>query len=144
MAPSLAFRNGDYPGRDYTRESVTEIAATMASRLARSRESGGVVASETQEAESTAQNENRYAYESGLDERAAPKHGILQMAPDELPSTKPSTDEYRGRVDRCLSWAKEAPNDEVRLACVTLAQAWLRVVMRDDGSGSDLPLAPTL
>ena len=144
MAPSLAFRNGDYAGRDYTRESVTEIAATMASRLARSRESGGVVVSDTQEAESTARNENCYAYESGLDERAAPKQGVLQMAHDQLPSTKPSADDYRGRVDACLSWANEAPNDEVRLACITLAQAWLRVAMRDDGSGPDLPLAPTL
>jgi hypothetical protein len=145
MAPSLAFRNGDYAGHDYTRESVTEIAATMASRLARRRESGGVVASDTQEAETIARNEHRYAYESDrLDERAAAKQGVLQMAHDRLPSTKPSADDYRGRVDACLSWAKEAPNDEVRLACLTLARAWLKAAMRDDGSGSDLPLAPTL
>ena len=145
MAPSLAFRNGDYAGHDYTRESVTEIAATMASRLARSRESGGVVASDTQEAETIARNEHRYGCESDrLDERAAAKQGFLQMAHDRLPSTKPGADDYRGRVDACLSWAKEAPNDEVRLACLTLAQAWLKAVMRDDGSGSDLPLAPTL
>jgi hypothetical protein len=143
MAPRLAFRNGDYAGRDYTRESVTEIATTMASRLARSRESGGVVASDTQEAENVVRNEHRYACESDrLDERAAAKQGVLQMAHDQLPSTKP--DDYRGRVDACLSWAKEAPNDEVRLACITLAQAWLRAIMRDDGSGADLPLAPTL
>jgi hypothetical protein len=144
MAPSLAFRNGDYPEGDYSRESVTEIAATMASRLARSRESGGVVVSDTQEAESTARNENRYAYKSSPDERAAPKQGVLQMARDQLPSSNPSADECRGRFDACLSWAKEAPNDEVRLACLTLARAWLRAAMRDDGSGSDLPLAPTL
>ena len=145
MASSLAFRNGDYAGRDYTRESVTEIAATMASRLARSRECGGVVASDTQEAESTARNENCYAYESGLDERAAPKQGVLQMAHDQLPFSNPSADECRGRFDACLSWAKEAPNDEVRLACLTLAQAWLRAIMRDDGDVSDsLPLAPKL
>jgi hypothetical protein len=145
MTPSLAFRNGDYAGRDCTRESVTEIAATMASRLARSRESGGVVASDTQEAETTARNDHCYAYESGLDERAAAKQDILQMAHGQPPSTKPSADDYRGRVDACLSWAREAPNDEVRLACITLAQAWLRVAMRDDGDVSDsLPLAPKL
>ena len=145
MAPSLAFRNGDYAGRDYTRESVTEIAASMASRLARSRESGGVVASDTQEADTVARNEHRHACESDrLDERAVAKQGVLQMAHDRLPSTKPSADDYRGRVDACLGWAKEAPNDEVRLACLTLAQAWLKAAMRDDGSGSSLPLAPTL
>ena len=145
MAPSLAFRNGDYAGHDYTRESVTEIAATMASRLARSRESGGVVASDTQEAETIARKEHSYVCESDrLDERATAKQDVIQMAHDRLPSTKPSADDYRGRVDACLSWAKEAPNDEVRLACLTLARAWLKAAMRDDGSGSDLPLAPTL
>ena len=66
------------------------------------------------------------------------------MAYDQPPSTKPNADDYRGRVDACLSWAKEAPNDEVRLACLTLARAWLKAAMRDDGRGSDLPLAPTL
>jgi hypothetical protein len=145
MAPSLAFGNSDYAERDYTRESITEIAATMASRLARSRESGGVVASDTQEAETIARNEQRYACESDrLDERAAAKHGVQQMAHDRRPSAKPSADDYRGRVDACLSWAKGAPNDEVRLACLTLARAWLKAAMRDDGNGSDLPLAPTL
>jgi hypothetical protein len=146
MASSLAFGNGDYAGRDYTRDSVTEIAATMASRLARSRESGGVVASDTQEAETVARDEHCYARESNrLDERAAAKQSVLQMAHDQLPSTKPTADNYRGRVDACLSWAKEAPNDEVRLACLTLAQAWLRAAMRDDGDVSDsLPLAPKL
>lgn len=145
MAPSLAFRNSDYAGRDDTRESVTEIAATMASRLARSRESGGVVASDTQEAEAIARDEHCYARESNwLDERAAAKQRVLEMAHDQ-PSTKPTADTYRGRVDACLSWAKEAPNDEVRLACLTLAQAWLRAAMRDDGDLSNsLPLAPYL
>jgi hypothetical protein len=66
------------------------------------------------------------------------------MAHQRPPSTKFNPDEYRGRVDACLNWAKEAPNDEVRLACITLAQLWLRAAMRDDGSGTDLPLAPTL
>ncbi len=145
MAPSLVFRNSDYPGRDYTRESVTEIAATMASRLARSRECGGVVASDTQEAETIARKAHCYARESDrLGERAAAKQDVLHMTHDQLSSTKPSGDDYRGRVDACLSWAKEAPNDEVRLACLTLAQAWLRAAMREDDSGSQLPLAPTL
>jgi hypothetical protein len=145
MAPSLAFRNGDHAGRDHTRGSVTEIAASMASRLAKSRENGGVVASDTQQAETIVRKEYCYASESDrLDERAAAKQSVLQMAHDQLPSSKLGADEYRGRVDACLSWAKEAPNDEVRLACITLAQLWLKAAMRDDGSGSDLPLAPTL
>ena len=142
MAPSLAFRNADYAGGDYTRESVTEIAAAMASRLARSRESGGFVASDPQEAETTAGTGPCYTDEGGLDQRVAPKEGILQLACDQPPSAKSGVDDYRGRVDACLSWAKEAPNDEVRLACITLAQAWLRAAMRGDGRGADLPLAP--
>ena len=76
MAPSFAFRNGDYAGRDYTRESVTEIAATMASRLARSRESGGVLASDTQEAETIARKDHWHACESDrLDEKGRGKTG---------------------------------------------------------------------
>ena len=144
MAPSLAFRNADCAGGDYTRESVTEIAAAMASRLARSRENGGFVASDPQEAETTAGTGPCYAYGGGLDKKVAPKEGILQLAYDQPPSTKSGADDYRGRVDACLSWAKEAPNDEVRLACITLAQLWLRAAMSDDGGGADLPLAPTL
>ena len=42
-----------------------------------------------------------------------------------------SPDEYRKRLDTCLLWAREANADNVRLACLTLAQAWLSAAMRD-------------
>jgi hypothetical protein len=141
MAPSLAFRN-----RDCAKENVSEIAASMASRLAKTREGGVTVSSDPLEAGPIAQDEQSCAWEGGrLDESSAQRQVVVQMPHDQLGSTKRSADEYRGRVDVCLSWAKEAPTDEVRLACLMLAQAWLRAAMRDDRTGSDhLPLAPTL
>lgn len=139
---SLAFRNGDV--RECAKESVSEIAASMVSRLARSREGGGIISSDPLEADPIALNEQSCA-SWRLDESRAPKQVAVHMSDDQLGSAKPSADECRGRVDLCLSWAKEAPTDEVRLACLTLAQAWLRAAMRGDGAGSDhLPLAPTL
>jgi hypothetical protein len=44
-----------------------------------------------------------------------------------------SSDEYRERADACLNWAREASSDEVRLACLTLASAWLKAAMSEDG-----------
>jgi hypothetical protein len=58
---------------------------------------------------------------------------------------KESSDEYRERADACLNWARDASTDEVRLACLTLASAWLKAAMSEDGGMSDhLPLAPRL
>ena len=146
MASSLAFRNGDYAGRDCVKESVSEIAASMASRLAKTREAGGIVTSDPLEAGPLAEDEQSCGCEGGrLDESGAQKQVVVQIPHGQMGSTKPNADEYRGRVDACLSWANEAPTDEVRLACLMLAQAWLRAAMRDDRTVSDhLPLAPTL
>jgi hypothetical protein len=146
MAPSLAFRNGDYAARDCAKESVSEIAASMASRLAKTREAGGTVSSDPLEAGPVAQGEQICASEGGrLDESGAPKQVVVQIPHGKLGSIKSSAEEYRGRVDACLSWAKEAPTDEVRLACLMLAQAWLRAAIRNDRTVSEhLPLAPTL
>ena len=64
---------------------------------------------------------------------------------DQPPYRKESSDEYRERADACLNWAREASTDEVRLACLTLANAWLKTAMSEDGGASHhLPLAPTL
>jgi hypothetical protein len=62
---------------------------------------------------------------------------------DQPPGAKPTSDEYRIRADACLNWAREASTDEVRLACLTLAYAWLKAAIDEDGRVSDhLPLAP--
>ena len=145
MAPIIAIRNGDRDLRDCTKESVSQIAALMAARLTRSRE--GDPYGEPRQADDFVTNGSSCAYErERLDEGTAAKHVPSQMAHDQLPCLKPSADEYRGRVDACLNWAREAPTDEVRLACLTLAQAWLRAAMGDDPSkrSDHLPLAPTL
>ena len=45
-----------------------------------------------------------------------------------------------------VSTGREKPRtDDVRLACLALATAWLKAAVREDGDGSDhLPLAPAL
>jgi hypothetical protein len=41
--------------------------------------------------------------------------------------------------------AREASTDDIRLACLALATAWLKAAVREDGGGPDhLPLAPSL
>ena len=61
------------------------------------------------------------------------------------PCGGPPSDEYRVRADACLHWAREAPSDEVRLACLALANAWLKAAVREDSRVSyHLPPAPTL
>ena len=49
---------------------------------------------------------------------------------------KRAADEYRRRAEVCLSWAQHAPADDVRLACVALAMAWLKAAA-DDGNWND-------
>jgi hypothetical protein len=145
MAPIIAIRNGDQHLRDCAKESVSQIASSMASRLTRSRE--GDPYGEPRQADDFVVNGSSCAYQrERLDEVTAATHGPSQMSHGQLSCSKPSADEYRGRVDACLNWAREATADEVRLACLTLARAWLEAAMGDDGSkGSDhLPLAPTL
>ena len=56
-----------------------------------------------------------------------------------------SSEEYRGTAEECLDRAREASADEVRLAYLTLASAWLKEAMGEDGGAPDhLPLAPRL
>jgi hypothetical protein len=64
---------------------------------------------------------------------------------DQPPLRKQNADEYRRRADACLDWAREASSDDVRLACLALATAWLKAAVSEDGAESDhLPLAPSL
>jgi hypothetical protein len=136
MTSSISHRNGGR-ARVGTKESVTEIAASIAARLARSRDDSAV-SSDPRQGDASVLHEVSCAGDGGrLDEDTEPKQVDPQMSPDPLPRTKPNSDGYRGRVDACLNWAREAPTDEVRLACLTLAQAWLRAAMRGAGDVSD-------
>ena len=79
------------------------------------------------------------------DANISPSHGAETILLDQPPRRKQSSDEYRRRADACLSWAREASTDDVRLACLALATAWLKAAVREDGDGSEhLPLAPAL
>jgi hypothetical protein len=144
MTPNLVRTYDDHAAGDTTRESVSQIAASIASRLARSRD-GGVLFDETQQGGSVneaicANNTDRLEGNTALNQVRFPK-----MSRDQLQHTKLLADEYRARADACLNWAREAPSDEARLACITLAQTWLKAAIRNGGDVADnLPLAPTL
>ena len=125
--------------RDATRDSVSEVAASIASRLARSRNG----AAPFEEANVFVLNEA--GCDDRLDDDTSPNQVLVpQMSCDQLQPTTPSPDEYRARADACLNWAREAPCDEARLACIMLAQIWLKAAMRDRDVPAGLPLAPTL
>jgi hypothetical protein len=144
MTPSILHKNGRHAASDTTSESISEIAASMASRLTRSR-NGEVAFDETQQGSirvfrDVSCDRDSLGENTTLNEVLAP-----QMPRDQPQHTKLTTDEYRARADVCLNWAREAPSDEARLACIILAQTWLKAAMHDgsDGPGG-LPLAPTL
>ena len=118
---------------------VGEIAASIASKLARNRDDSAE-SNDWQQAEGFVLNEANSAYEDErLDESAAPKRVTPQISPPTI------SEEYWAKADACLSWAREAPTDEVRLGCLALAKTWLSVALRN-GSGAPptLPRAPTL
>jgi hypothetical protein len=146
MGQSTAIGTNDRMARDWAKESVSEIAASMASRLSKSREAGGAILADPEIGNFVAAIEDTCAYDGVTSDTSEPANSIpLQMSQEQRRTTKPNADEYRRRVDACLTWAREAPTDDVRLACLTLAQAWLRAAMRQSGDVSDhLPLAPTL
>jgi hypothetical protein len=144
MTSSVLYRSGHQPTRDSASEIVSEIAASIAARLERSR-NGGVSLDEAHQGSISIVRD-----ESGnsdcLGENATLKLDIArQMPPDQLSHATPTADEYRARADVCLNWAREALTDEARLACMILAQTWLKAAIRDgdDGPGP-LPLAPSL
>jgi hypothetical protein len=146
MTLSILETYGGHTARDTTSQSVSEIAASIASRLARSRD-GGAAFDETQRGGVSVLSDVNCACDSDrLEENTTPNQVLApQMSRDQLQRTNPTADEYRARADACLNWAREAPSDEARLACITLAQTWLKAAMRDGGEVTDgLPLAPTL
>jgi hypothetical protein len=129
---------GNNATRDSTKQSVSEIAAAMASRLARSRE--GVSDAGDPLAKFSRTNGTEQSNGSSIS-----NNSTSHMSPNKPLRTTPMADEYRRRVDGCLNWAREAPTDEIRLASIALAQAWLRAAMRDEREMAEsLPLAPTL
>ena len=132
--------------KDQSKESrdspINELAASIASKLARNTPAP----SDPLQAETSVLAEDNFTLErERLDEVPAPRQVASQMSHDQLPGAKPTSGEYRTRADACLSWAREASSDEVRLACLTLANAWLKAAIGEDGGVSDhLPLAPRL
>jgi hypothetical protein len=123
---------------------VSEIAASIASKLARNRDDS-VESGDLQQAEAFVPNKANLACENEqLAESAASKRVTAQMLPPR-PHIKATSDEYWANADACLNWAREAPTDEIRLGSLALAETWLKVAMRNDGGGtSPLPRAPTL
>jgi hypothetical protein len=61
------------------------------------------------------------------DDKVPPPQEATTVMHNQPPYRKESSDECRERADACLNWAREASTDEVRLACLTLANAWLKL-----------------
>jgi hypothetical protein len=125
-----------------TRGSISALAASVASKLARN----APAPSDPLEGAIPTFGEDSIIRESDrLDENPPARQVASQMPHDQPPGTKPTSTEYRIRADTCLHWVGEAPTDEIRLACLTLATAWLKAAIDEDGRVSDhLPLAPRL
>ena len=116
--------------------SLNELSASIASKLTRN------AAPPTDPEPSLPQEGGGFVERQ--DANISPSHGAETVLLDKPPRRK-SSDEYRRRVDACLSWAREASTDDVRLACLALATAWLKAAVREEGDGlDDLPLAPSL
>jgi hypothetical protein len=114
-----------------TEESVSEIAASIASRLVKSREGRSALSDDPSQAgaffsEGTPANVSGCQYDGTASTQNSP-----QILRDQASLAAVTPDEYRKRLEACLLWAREANADNVRLACLTLAQAWLSAAMRD-------------
>ena len=119
--------------------SINELAASIASKLARNAPIDPEPSDPPNGDGLICQCERRE------DDKIPPPQEATTVMHNQPPCRKGSSDEYRERADACLNWAREASTDEVRLACLTLANAWLKAAMSEDGGVSDhLPLAPTL
>ena len=118
--------------------SINELAASIGSKLARN-----APAPIDPEPGDPQKGDGIIGPSERQDNKVPPLQESTTVMHDQPP--KESSDEYRERADACLNWAREASTDEVRLACLTLASAWLKAAMSEDGGMSDhLPLAPRL
>ena len=117
--------------------SLNELAASIASKLARN----AVPLTDPQP--SVPQEWGGFVERQ--DANISPPQGAETVLLEQPPRRKHSAEEYRRRADACLGWAREASTDDLRLACLALATAWLKAAAREDGDGSDhLPFAPSL
>ena len=117
--------------------SLNELAASIASKLARN------VVPLIDPQPSVPPEGGSFSEQQ--DANISPSQGAETVLLDQPPRRKQNADEYRRRADACLNWAREASSDDVRLACLALATAWLKAAANEDGAGSDhLPLAPSL
>jgi hypothetical protein len=125
-----------------TQGSIYELAASIASKLARN----APASSDPLEQRASPLNEDSFIEKSDRpDESSAAKQVASHMPHDQPPGMKPTSSEYRIRADGCLHWAREAPTEEVRLACLSLATAWLKAAIDEDGEALDhLPIVPRL
>ena len=118
--------------------SINELAASIASKLARN-------APIDPEPSDPPKGDGLICQSQREDDKISPPREATTVMHNQPPYRKESSDEYRERADACLNWAQEASTDEVRLACLTLAKAWLKAAMSEDGGEPDhLPLAPKL
>lgn len=117
--------------------SLNELAASIASKLVRN----AVPLADPQ----PGVPQEGSSFVERQDANISPSQGAETVLLDQPPRRKQSAEEYRRRADACLNRAREASTDDVRLACLALATAWLKAAVREDGDGSDhLPLAPAL
>lgn len=122
--------------------SINALAASIASKLVRNAAPPG----DPLHPGASVLSEDSFSLDNQRqDEVPALQEIASEMACPYPPRTNRTAEEYRGRADECLNWAREAPADEVRLACLMLASAWLKAAMAEDGGGTDhSPLAPKM
>jgi hypothetical protein len=117
--------------------SINELAASIGSKLARN-----TPALIDPEPSNPQKGDGFFHQSERQDDKVPPPQGATTALHNQPPYREES---YRERADACLNWAREASTDEVRLACLTLASAWLKAAMsEDDGVSDRLPLAPKL
>ena len=127
----IGHKNGDHARFNRTDESVGEIAASIAARLAKSREGRGALSDDPPQAAAFSTEGNPTHVSGRQYDGAASTQISPQILRDQPSLTIVTPDEYRKKLDTCLLWAREANADSVRLACLTLAHAWLSAAMRD-------------
>jgi hypothetical protein len=113
----------DRPNRMLAGGDVTEVAASMALSLGRGRDNNGE-SGDLQQADTLVLKETGCARDS-----AEPNEGATPTLHDQLPHANLTFNEYRQRIDACLSWAQVAGVE--RVVCLELAQAWLQAALAD-------------
>ncbi len=127
--------------KEFRGSPISELAASIASKLARN----GALPSDPPHAGVSVLTDDGFTLARARQNEIPAPQEVAQMSHRDPLRTYGTADEYRGRAEACLNWAREALTDEVRLACLTLANAWLKAAISEDGGVSEhLPLAPRL